>query len=145
MACILGRQSSPIYGVLERTEPEGKKCAVEEDPLKSPEKNKKNEPSEQLKSTESLKIERPQNKPEKRTKYLKTALQIAKNETPQDRRVKNKPELKKLTSERIRALQTSQKTTPQENRWVEDGPGKEREKVTLRREKAVLHKRKQLY
>ena len=122
-----------------------KKCAVEEDPLKSPEKNKKNEPSEQLKSTESLKIERPQNKPEKRTKYLKTALQIAKNETPQDRRVKNKPELKKLTSERIRALQTSQKTTPQENRWVEDGPGKEREKVTLRREKAVLHKRKQLY
>ena len=27
------------------------------------------------------------------------------------------PELKKLTSERIRALQTAQKTTPQEKSW----------------------------
>ena len=34
-----------------------KKNAVE-DPRKSPEKNKKNEPFEQLKSTEALKIER---------------------------------------------------------------------------------------
>ena len=46
MAFILRRQSSPIYGVLERT------------------------------------------KPEKRTKYIKTALQIAKNETPKDRKAK---------------------------------------------------------
>ena len=65
-----------------------KKSAVEEDPRKSPEENKKNEPSEQLKSTESLKIERPKNKPEKRTKYIKTALEIAKNETPKDRMAK---------------------------------------------------------
>ena len=65
-----------------------KKSAVEEDPRKSPEKSKKNEPFEQLKSTESLKTERPQNKPEKRTKYTKTALQIAKNETPKDRQAK---------------------------------------------------------
>ena len=65
-----------------------KKSATEEDPQKSPEKNKKNEPLEQLKSTESLKRERPQNKPEKRTKYIKTALEIAKNETPKDRKAK---------------------------------------------------------
>ena len=47
------------------------------------------------------------------------------------------PELKKLTSERIRALQTAQKTTPQEKSWVEDGSCKEREKVALRREKGT--------
>ena len=58
-------------------------------------------------------------------------------------RPKNNPELKKLTSERIRALQTAQKTTPKS--CVEDGSGKEREKVTLRREKAALHKRKKSY
>ena len=29
--------------------------------------------------------------------------------------------------------------------WVEDGPGKERETVALRREKGALHKRKQSY
>ena len=58
---------------------------------------------------------------------------------------KNNPELKKLTSERIRALQTAQKTTPQEKSWVEDGPGKKRQKVTFRREKGALHKRKQSY
>ena len=52
-----------------------------------------------------------------RTKPLKTG------------RPKNKPEVKKLTSERIRALQTAQKTTPQEKSWMEDGSGKEREKV----------------
>jgi len=56
---------------------------------------------------------------------------------------KNKPDLKKLTSERIRVLQTAQKTTPQEKSWVEDGSGKQCEKVALRREKGDLHKRKQ--
>ena len=50
-------------------------------------------------------------------------------------RPKNKPELKTLTNERIRALQTAQKTTPQEKSWVEDGSGKKHEKVALRREK----------
>ena len=58
---------------------------------------------------------------------------------------KNKPELKKLTSERIRALQTAQKTTLQESSWVVDDSGREREKVTLGREKGALHKRKQSY
>ena len=65
-----------------------KKSAVEEDPQKSPEKIKKNEPLEKLKSTESLKRDRPQNKPETRTKYIKTALQIAKNGTPKNRKAK---------------------------------------------------------
>ena len=51
--------------------------------------------------------------------------------------------MKNLTSERIRALQTAQKTTPQEKSWVEDGSGKDHEKVALRREKATLHKSKQ--
>ena len=51
----------------------------------------------------------------------------------------NKPELKKLTNERSRALQTAQKTTTQEKSWVEDGAGKEREEVSLRREKGALH------
>ena len=55
---------------------------------------------------------------------------------------KNKSELKKLISERIRALKTAPKTTTQERSWVEDGSGKEREKVALRREKGALHKRK---
>ncbi len=71
---------------------------------------KKNEPFEQLKSTESLKRERPQNKPDKRTKYIKTALQIAKNETPKERKAKEQDLAEKLNSERIRALQTAQKT-----------------------------------
>ena len=65
-----------------------KKNTVEEDPRKSHQKNKKNEPFKQLKSTESLKRERPQNKTENRTKYIKTALEIAKNETPKDRKAK---------------------------------------------------------
>ena len=68
-----------------------------------------------MKSTESLKTESSKNKPEKRTKYIKTA------------------------------LQTAQKTTPQEKRWVEDGSDEEREKVALRREKGAVHKRKQSY
>ena len=53
-ACILRRQSSPIYGVLDRTEPERKK-----EEKKKRKKREKNEPLEKLKSTESLKRERP--------------------------------------------------------------------------------------
>ena len=69
---------------------------------------------------------------------MKTALQIAENGDPEDRKAKEQAELKKLTTERIRALQTAQKTTPQENSWVQDGSGKESEKVALRREKGAL-------
>ena len=65
-----------------------KKSAVEEDPQKSPKKIKKNEPFQQLTSTKSLKIERPKNNPPKRTKYMKTALQIVKNGDTEDRKAK---------------------------------------------------------
>ena len=41
-----------------------------------------------MKSTESLKTESSKNKPEKRTKYIKTALEIAKNETTKYRKAK---------------------------------------------------------
>ena len=72
---------------------------------------------------------------------------MLRTETLKTGRPKDKPELKKLTSERIRALQIAQKTTPpppppQEKSWVEDSSGKEREKIALRREKGTLHKRK---
>ena len=70
---------------------------------------------------------------------MKTALQIAKNGDPEDRKAKGQARAEKLTTERIRALQTAQKTTPQENSWVQDGSGKEREKVALIREKGALH------
>ena len=71
---------------------------------------------------------------------MKTALQIAKNGDPEDRKDKVQ-----TWAERIRALQSAQKTAPQEKRWVEDGSGKERENVALRREKLSLQKRKQPY
>ena len=70
---------------------------------------------------------------------------MLRTETVKIGRPKNEPELKKLTTERIRALQTAQKTTTQEKSWVKDGSGKEREKVALRREKGALHTRKQSY
>ena len=60
---------------------------------------------------------------------------MLRTETLEIGRPKNKHKLKKLTSKRIQALQTAQKTTPQEKTWVEDGSGKEREKVVLRTEK----------
>ena len=69
---------------------------------------------------------------------MKTDVQIAKNRDPEVRKAKDKPELKKLTSERIQAMQTAQKTTHQEKSWVEDGPGKEREKVALRRKEPYI-------
>ena len=77
---------------------------------------------------------------------MKTApSKLLRTETLKIGRPKNKPEMKKLTNERIRALQTPQKTTPQEKSWVEDGSGKDCQKVELRREKGALHKRKQSY
>ena len=60
-------------------------------------------------------------------------------------RPKNKPELKRLTTERIRALQTAQKTTTQEKKWVEDGSEKNSVKKSHseeRKEKAVILSRK---
>ena len=92
IACILRRQSSPTYRVLERTEPERKKSAGEEDPRKSPEKIQKNEPLEKLKSTESLKRERPWNKPPKRTNYIR----LLRTEPLKTGRPKNRHTLKKI-------------------------------------------------
>ena len=123
-----------------------KKKSTVEDAWKIPEKNKKNEPSEQLKSTKSLKRERPKNNHTKKELSIwKRTCKLLRTETLKIGRAKNKPDLKKLTSERIRALQTAQKTTPHEKSWVEDGSGKEREKVTFKRGKRALHKRKQSY
>ncbi len=51
-------------------------------------------------------------------------------------RPKNKPELKKLTSERIRALQTAQKTSRQEKSWVEDGSENSVKQSHQKREKS---------
>ena len=56
-------------------------------------------------------------------------------------RPKNKPELKQPRSERVRALRTAQKTTPQEKTWVEDGSEKNSVKKShsdKRKEKAVF-------
>ena len=65
-------------------------------PTKNPQEiKKKNESFEQLISTESLKIESPQNKPEKRTKYIKTAPQIAKNGNPKDTKAKEQAQAEK--------------------------------------------------
>ena len=75
-----------------------KKNAVEEAPRKCPEKTKKKEPLEKLKSTESLKRERPQYKPEKRTKYIKTALQIAENGTPKNGKAKQQDRAEKANT-----------------------------------------------
>ena len=72
-----------------------KKSAVEEDLQKSPKNIKKNEPFEQLKSTQSLKIEKPQNNPPKRTKYIKTALKMTKNGTPKDTKAKEQAQAEK--------------------------------------------------
>ena len=96
------KTKQPYIRSIRKNRTRKKKSAVEEDLRKSPEKIKKNEPLEKLKSSESLKRERPQNKPEKRTQYIKTALQIAKNGTPKDTKAKEQTHtLKKLTSVRI--------------------------------------------
>ena len=67
-----------------------KKSAVEEVARNRPEKNKGDEPFEYLKSTESLKRQGPENKPEKRTKYIKTVLDVAKNGTRKNRKSKER-------------------------------------------------------
>ncbi len=79
-----------------------KKSAVEEDPhtQKTNKKIKKNESFEQMKSAESLKREKPQNKPKRRTKYIKTALQIAKNGIPKDTKGKEQA-LAQKTNKRV--------------------------------------------
>ena len=48
---------------------------------------------------------------------MKTALRIAKNGYPEDRKANEQAQAEKLPSERIRALQTARKTTPHEKSW----------------------------
>ena len=67
---------------------------------------------------------------------------MLRTEFPKTGSPKNEPLLKTLTSELIRALLRRQ---PLKKSWVEDVSGKERDKVTHRREKGALHKRKQSY
>ena len=69
---------------------------------------------------------------------MKTDMQIAKNRTAKYSKAKVHARAQKPKSEWVRGLQTAQKTTPQEKSWVKAGPGKEREKVALRREKGAL-------
>ena len=76
-----------------------KKKAEEEDRRKSPEKIKKNEPLEKLKSTESLKRERAYNPPPPLAKKRKKEIyQIAKNGTPKDRKAKEQARAEKATN-----------------------------------------------
>ena len=60
----------------------------------------------------------------KKTKYIKTALQIAKDGTPKDRKAKERAQAEKPKNWTDSTLQTAQKTTTQEKSWVEDGSGK---------------------
>ena len=85
---------------------------------------KKKEPFESLKSTESLKIERSQNKPGKKEEeeksVLKQACKLLRTEPLKTRRPKNKPKLKKLTSEWIIQRPKQNRTTSNKN-WVKNG------------------------
>ena len=144
MARNVRRQSSPIYEELERTEQERRA------------RQKKIHEKDQWRITKMSPLNTWNQQNHQREKGLRTnpKLELSRSKQPwillrtkplKTGRPKNKPELKKLTSERIRALQTAQKTTPQEKNWVEDGSGKQRKKVTPRIEKGALHKRKQSY
>ena len=64
IACILRRQSALPSARKNRTR---KKKSAAKDPREIPQKNKKNEPSKQMKPTDSLKRERHKNKPEKKS------------------------------------------------------------------------------
>ena len=115
IACILRRQSSAIY--------REKKSAGEEDPWKSPEQIKKNESLEKLKSTESLKRERPSNNPPKITKYIKHPCKVLTTEPLKTGRPKNESKLKKLTSVRILQRPKQNRITSNKN-WVKNGQRK---------------------
>ena len=78
------RKKKEPYGVLERTEPQRNKSSVEENMRKRPVMNKKNEPLEYSKWTKPLKIEQAQ----KKTKYMRTALQMAKNRITKNSKAK---------------------------------------------------------
>ena len=72
------------------------------------------EPTEKWKPTESLKTESSKNKPEKRTKYIKTALQTAKNGDTEDRKA----------NEQARAEKDNKWTDPSSANCSEDKPSR---------------------
>ena len=90
-----------------------KKESTVEDAWKIPEKNKKNEPSEQLKSMQSLDRERPKNK------YTKTALQIAKNGDLEDRKAKEQARAEKAN--KWTALSSANCSEDNRSRKEQDG------------------------
>ena len=64
---------------------------------------------------------------EKNPKYMRTALQMAKNRITKNRKAKEqalKKKTKTLRSERIGALQIAHNRTTESKSWVEDSPGK---------------------
>ena len=69
---------------------------------------------------------------------MKTARQIVKNGDPEDPKAKEQARAEKAN----RWTDPSSAYTPQEKSSVEDGLVKQRENVTLRRQKGALHKRK---
>ena len=73
---------------------------------------------------------------------MKTALQIPKNGDTEDRKAKEQAPAEKANKWTDPSSANCSEDNPQKS-WVEDGSGKEREKVELRREKGALHKRKQ--
>ena len=75
---------------------------------------------------------------------MKTALQIVKNGDTEDRKAKEQARDEKANKWTGPSSANCSEDNPQKS-WVEDGSGKEREKVELRREKGALHKRTQSY
>ena len=76
---------------------------------------------------------------------MKKTLQIVKNGDTEDRKAKEQARDEKTNKWTDQNSANSPEDNPQEKSWVEDGSVKDREKVTLRREKWALHKRKQSY
>ena len=69
---------------------------------------------------------------------MKTALQIVTNGNTEDKKAKEEARAEKANKWTDPSSANSPEDNPQEKSWVEDGSGKQREKVTLRREKGAL-------
>ena len=86
-----------------------------------------------------------QTRKKEKTKYVKTALQIAKNGTPKDRKGKEQARAEKANKWTDSSSANCSEDNHTRKELVEDGSGKQRENVALRREKGALHNRKQSY
>ena len=83
--------------------------------------------------------------PEKRTQNMKTALQIAKNGDTEDRMAKEQARTETTHKWTDPSSANCSEDNPSRKELGWDGPGKEREKAALTREKGALHRRKQSY